>query len=121
MWRGALLLSPGFAVTRPNEAVVDFSLQSFAALPGRKTLWAVGDRVYSHLTDAGLSVVRQFTVRSSAAAITPLVTEIQIEVEAQCAKSQYAQVHVTVVRNLQRSMSRWVSGYCRSTRNCMLA
>ena len=81
-------------VGRFNEAIVDFSLRSLAALPGQKTLWVVGERVYSQLTDAGMSVVRQFTVPSSAAAITPLVTEIQIEVEAQCAKSQYAQVYV---------------------------
>jgi F-type H+-transporting ATPase subunit gamma len=81
-------------VGRFNEAIVDFSLRSLAALPGRKTIWAVGERVYSHLTDAGMSVGRQFTVPSSAAAITPLVTEIQIEVEAQCAKSQHAQVYV---------------------------
>lgn len=91
-------------VGRFNEAIVDFSLQSLAALPGHKTLWAVGERVYSQLTDAGMSVVRQFTVPSSAAAITPLVTEIQIEVEAHCAKSQYAQVYVFHNRPLSAAL-----------------
>jgi F-type H+-transporting ATPase subunit gamma len=81
-------------VGRFNEAIVDFALRSLAALPGRKKIWAVGERVCSHLTDAGMSVVRQFTVPTSAAAITPLVSEIQIEIEAHCAKSQNAQVYV---------------------------
>jgi F-type H+-transporting ATPase subunit gamma len=81
-------------VGRFNEAIADSALRSLAALPGRKTIWAVGERVSSHLSDEGMPVVRQFTVPSSAAAITPLVTEIQVEIEAHCAKSQSAQVYV---------------------------
>jgi F-type H+-transporting ATPase subunit gamma len=81
-------------VGRFNEAIVDFALRSLAALPGRKEIWAVGERVYSHLEDAGMSVVGQFTLPSSAAAITPLITEIQVEIEARYAKSQHAHLHV---------------------------
>ena len=81
-------------VGRFNETLVDFVLQSLASLPGHKRIWVVGERVYSHLTDAGMSIVRQFTVPSSAAAITALVTEVQVEIEAHCAKSPYAQVYV---------------------------
>jgi F-type H+-transporting ATPase subunit gamma len=81
-------------VGRFNEAIVDFALRSLAPLPGRKTIWAVGERVYSHLTEAGMSIARQFAVPSSAAAITPLVSEIQVEIEAYGAKGQYAQVYV---------------------------
>jgi F-type H+-transporting ATPase subunit gamma len=81
-------------VGRFNEAIADSALRSLAALPGRKTIWAVGERVGSHLSDAGIPVVRQFTVPSSAAAITPLVTEIQVEIEAHCARSHCAEVYV---------------------------
>jgi F-type H+-transporting ATPase subunit gamma len=88
-------------VGRFNEAIVDFSLRTLATLPGRKKIWAVGERACSHLADAGASVIRQFTVPSSAAAITPLVAEIQVEIEAHCARSQYE--HIYVFHNRPRS------------------
>jgi F-type H+-transporting ATPase subunit gamma len=45
-------------------------------------VWAVGERVYAHLMDAGLSLQGQFAVPTSVKAITPLVGQILIESEA---------------------------------------
>lgn len=64
-----------------NEVVVDFAVRTLSALPGEKKIWAVGDRVYSRLEDAGILPAGQFAVPNSATAITPLVRQILIEAE----------------------------------------
>nr|WP_255324733.1 F0F1 ATP synthase subunit gamma [Thiorhodovibrio frisius] len=50
--------------------------------PSQPQVWAVGERVQARLADAGLTVVGQFTVPSSVEAITALVGEILVEIEA---------------------------------------
>jgi F-type H+-transporting ATPase subunit gamma len=77
-----------------NDAVTDFAIATLAALPGKHRAWAVGQRVYARLADAGVPVSGIFTVPSSVKAITPLVGQIQIESEAQRARGEYAQVYV---------------------------
>jgi F-type H+-transporting ATPase subunit gamma len=69
-------------VGRFNDVVADDALQSLANLPGKPQVWAVGERVYAHLMDAGLSLQGQFAVPTSVKAITPLVGQILIESEA---------------------------------------
>ena len=69
-------------VGRFNDVVADDALQSLARLPGKPQVWAVGERVYAHLMDAGLSLQGQFAVPTSVKAITPLVGQILIESEA---------------------------------------
>jgi F-type H+-transporting ATPase subunit gamma len=69
-------------VGRFNDVVADDALQSLAKLPGKPQVWAVGERVYAHLADAGLSLQGQFAVPTSVKAITPLVGQILIESEA---------------------------------------
>ena len=64
-----------------NEVVADFAVKTLAALPGKPQVWAVGERVQAHLTDAGLDPLGQFAVPNSVEAITPLVGQIQIESE----------------------------------------
>lgn len=66
-----------------NEAMADFVETTLAALPGKKKIWAVGERIDARLQDAGLPLVRQFAVPNSVAAITPLVGQLQLESEAQ--------------------------------------
>jgi F-type H+-transporting ATPase subunit gamma len=77
-----------------KDTVADFAIKTLAALPGRPRLWAVGERVQAHLTDAGLPVDGLFTVPVSVQAITPLVGQIQIESEAHRAEGEYAQLYV---------------------------
>jgi F-type H+-transporting ATPase subunit gamma len=81
-------------VGRFNEVIADFARQTLDAIAGRKTVWAVGERVCQHLKDAGLSLAGQFTVPSSVAAITPLVGQIQIESETRRSRGEYAQLYV---------------------------
>ena len=77
-----------------NDVVVDYAIKTLAALPGKPHVWAVGERVYARLVDAGLKPIGLFTVPSSVKAITPLVGQIQIESEAHRAKGEYASLYV---------------------------
>jgi len=77
-----------------NDVVADYTVKTLAALPGKPEVWAVGERVYARLADAGLQVVGIFTVPNSVQAITPLVGQIQIESEAHRAKGEYARLYV---------------------------
>jgi F-type H+-transporting ATPase subunit gamma len=56
-----------------NEAMAEFVEKTLATLPGEKKIWAVGERIYARLVDAGLPLAGQFVVPSSVNAITSLV------------------------------------------------
>ena len=54
-----------------------------SALPGKTTkIWAVGERVHALMADAGLAPAGLLSVPTSVNAITPLVGQILIEIEA---------------------------------------
>jgi len=59
-----------------NEVLADYVSATLSADPGPKTVWAVGQRIYSSLESAGLKPAGLFVVPSSVAAITPLVGEV---------------------------------------------
>jgi F-type H+-transporting ATPase subunit gamma len=65
-----------------NDVVADFAIQTLAALPGEHEVWAVGQRVYERLADAGLPLRGVSPVPNSVKAITPLVGQILLESEA---------------------------------------
>jgi len=65
-----------------NDVLTDFAVRALAAMQGGKQVWAVGERVRSRLADAGLPLAGLFPVPNSIAAITPLVGEIQVKLEA---------------------------------------
>jgi F-type H+-transporting ATPase subunit gamma len=64
-----------------NDAVADFALNTFAALPRTPRVWAVGERAQARLVESGFQVSGIFTVPNSVAAITPLVAQILIQSE----------------------------------------
>jgi len=77
-----------------NEVVADYAIKTLAALPGKPTVWAVGERVHARLADAGLPPIGLFSVPNSVRAITPLVGQIQIESEEHRQKGEYARLYV---------------------------
>ena len=81
-------------VGRFNEVMCTFVVETLAALPGPKKVFAVGERIHSQLVAAGLDPVRKFLVPNSVTAITPLVGEIQMEGEAYRARGEYGQLYV---------------------------
>jgi F-type H+-transporting ATPase subunit gamma len=77
-----------------NELLADFVAKVLYALPGEKSVWAVGERVHSRLTDGGLTPVGLFAVPTSVSGITPLVGQILVETEAHHAKSEIADLYL---------------------------
>jgi F-type H+-transporting ATPase subunit gamma len=77
-----------------NDVLADFVVAALARLPGRKSVWAVGERIRARLADAGLAPVGLFTVPTSVGAITPLVGQILIETEGQHAKDGAAPLYL---------------------------
>jgi F-type H+-transporting ATPase subunit gamma len=92
-------------VGRFNEVIGDFAAGALEKLPGPKTIWAVGERVCPPLAAAGLTVTKRFVVPSSVAAITALVTAIQIEMESYAAANRHSEIHV--FHNSPRSTARY--------------
>lgn len=62
-----------------NDSLTDFVSQSLKVLPGKKEIWAVGERVQLLLSDVGFLTTNFFPVPNSVNAITPLVSKILIE------------------------------------------
>ena len=81
-------------VGRFNDVIGEFAVQALRKRHGPKTVWAVGERVCPPLQAADLDVRRQFVVPASVAAITSLVTQIQIEIEGYTARGRYGEILV---------------------------
>lgn len=65
-----------------NDSLVDFVVKTLSPLPGKKMIWAVGERVQGRLDDAQLKSEGLFPVPNSVSAVTPLVGQILLECEA---------------------------------------
>jgi len=77
-----------------NDVLAGFAVSALAAMPGEKQVWAVGERVRSRLADAGLPIAGLFPVPNSVSAITPLVGDIQVKLEASRAASPYSVLYL---------------------------
>ena len=77
-----------------NEVVTGFAAKTLGVMPGRKRIWAIGERVYASLTDSGLPPVGKFDMPNSVAAITPLIGQIQVEIENWRVKNRFAPVYI---------------------------
>jgi F-type H+-transporting ATPase subunit gamma len=65
-----------------NESIAAHAAQALASSPGRKKIWAVGERVQDCLADLGFSVAGVFAVPLSIKAVTPLTGEIVLRILA---------------------------------------
>jgi F-type H+-transporting ATPase subunit gamma len=63
-------------VAQFNDAMASFVSESLKALPGKKEIWAVGERVQLLLSDEGLNTTKLYPVPNDINAVTPLVTEL---------------------------------------------
>lgn len=77
-----------------NDALVVFALDALKQLPGKKTVWAVGERVEARLQASSLTLGSRFTLPSSIGAITPLIGQILIEMAEQQARGAITQVYL---------------------------
>lgn len=77
-----------------NEVMVEFVEDTLAKLPGNKVVWAVGERIQSRLADTRLMPEAGFILPNSINAITALVGQILIEMEAQREQGTIDQVYL---------------------------
>ena len=77
-----------------NDVVADYAVKTLSDLPGKKQVWAVGERVHARLADAGLPLKGLYVVPNSVKAITSLVGKIQIEGEEHWSEGTHASVYV---------------------------
>ena len=77
-----------------NEAMVDYAVATLDKLHGKKIVWAVGVRIQSRLAETHLQPKAGFTLPNSINAITPLVGQILIELEAQREQGLIEQVYL---------------------------
>jgi len=77
-----------------NDVMGDFVVKTLENLPGKKTVWTVGERIQSRLADTGLPLGERFILPNSIGAITPLVGQILVEMETRREKGEIAQVYL---------------------------
>jgi F-type H+-transporting ATPase subunit gamma len=105
---GAILFgSDQGLVGRFNELLMEFAMAKLRSLPGTlERIWAVGERIQSLAAGAGpagaaLPAPRLLPVPNSVEAITPLVGQILIDIEA--AREQGGVVEIYVFHNRPKS------------------
>jgi F-type H+-transporting ATPase subunit gamma len=81
-------------VGRFNDVVAEHAIKTLKALPGKPQVWAVGERVQGHLTDAGLPLLDVFAVPNSVKAITPLIGRILLESDTHHGQSEARELHL---------------------------
>jgi len=70
-------------VGRFNELLLEFAVSTLEALPVKVSqIWAVGERIRALIVEAGLPAPNLLSVPNSVDAITPLIGQILIELEA---------------------------------------
>jgi len=77
-----------------NDVMVDFVVKTLRQMPGDKTVMAVGERLQSRLESNGLNVTERFELPHSVAAITPLVGQALIALDALREKNGIEQIYL---------------------------
>jgi len=77
-----------------NDFMADFVVKTLNDLPGEKTVWTVGERIRSRLLETDLDLSQSFILPGSIGAITPLVGQILIGIEALREKTEATRVIV---------------------------
>ncbi len=77
-----------------NDIISNYAAATLNAIPGKKTLWAVGERVQLRLMEVNLEPQQLFSVPNIINMITPLVGQILIELEAEREKGGISQVYL---------------------------
>lgn len=77
-----------------NDSLTEFVSQSLKGLPGKKEIWAVGERIQLLLTYSGQNTTKLFSVPGSVNAITPLVQQILSKSEEIYNKGSMNEVYI---------------------------
>lgn len=87
-----------------NDVIADFVIATLEQLPGKKAVWAVGERIQSRFAETGLLSGKNFILPNSISAISHLVGQILIEMEAQREQGKVAQVYLFYNRPMSGSV-----------------
>ena len=77
-----------------NDAIGDFVIKTLSGLAGQKTVWTAGERIRSRLMESDLVLGHSFTLPGSIGAITPLIGQILIDVEALRETKETARIYI---------------------------
>jgi F-type H+-transporting ATPase subunit gamma len=88
-----------------NEVMATFVVSTLDKLPGEKTIWPVGERIHSHLTETKLLLGASFNLPSSVGAISSLVGEILIEAEKRRESGEIDEVYLFYNRHQSGAVS----------------
>ena len=77
-----------------NDSLTEFVSKSLKDLPGKKEIWAVGERIQLLLEDMGYNTSKLFSVPNSVNAITPLVQEILVKSEESFNQGNTSEVYI---------------------------
>lgn len=77
-----------------NEVIVDHTLRTLLAAPGKREVWAVGERVRARLASAGVPVAGTYAVPGSVEAIAPLVDRLQFDTETHPSQAAQPCIHI---------------------------
>ena len=77
-----------------NDLMVDFVVNTLGNLPGKKMVWAVGERIQSRFADSGLLSGDSFILPNSIGAITPLIGQILIATDTLREKGEITQLYL---------------------------
>lgn len=77
-----------------NDSLTEYVSQSLKALPGRKEIWAVGERIQLLLSDIGFNTTKLYSVPNSVNSITPLVKQILVHSEENYEKGKVKEVYI---------------------------
>jgi len=77
-----------------NDSLTGFVSQTLHTLPGKKEIWAVGERVQLQLSDIGYNTTKLFTVPSSVNTITQLIRQILVKSEESHDQGNIKEVYV---------------------------
>jgi len=81
-------------VGRFNDSITKFAVEALHDIPGKKEIWAVGERVQSLLEDTGFTISKLFSVPNSVNAITPLVGQVLINAEQSHEKDNMKEFYI---------------------------
>jgi F-type H+-transporting ATPase subunit gamma len=87
-----------------NDVVADYTVRTLSALPAKREVWAVGERVHARLLAAGLPLMGLFAVPNSVRAITPLVGKILVESEARRSRGEAVELYLFYNRPTSASL-----------------
>jgi F-type H+-transporting ATPase subunit gamma len=92
-----------------NDLLVDFAVDTLKPLPGKKRVWAVGERVQARLADSELGVTASFPLPNAIASISTLVGQVLLEVENWRARGEIGAVYLLHNRPLSGALYQPVS------------